>query len=167
MKTFFGVIMILSAASQVAAGQSRWEVAPAIGMYFPTGSSQPVANGLTRQVAAGAVSVQIGYWPVAKVGLEASVAFSPSFIAHETVGKIRDIHAAVTTVGARAVWRLSTVRVGAGAGLVNGAWTPQIAAALRVPLTPTLSADFQMQDYIRHPRHDLIWALAFVIPLSR
>jgi hypothetical protein len=167
MNDSWRIVLVMFAVSvpAVASAQTRFEFAPALGMYFPARSSHPVEGGLLRQVPAAAVSMQLGYWANANLGLEATVAFSPSFVAYETAERIRDIHSAVTMAGARAVWRTSDVRVGAGFGLVNGVLAPQVAFALRVPLTTTVAVDFQIQDFVRHPRHDMIWGLGFVIPL--
>lgn len=177
----------------IAAGAALWpsaaaaqvDLAPTLGTYLPLGGWTQVSDGGTgfapkrRQLAAHLMGARLTAWASSRLGLEGSVAFSPSQVAVSTDGNTTDISGGVVLASARALFKVATlvdghpedqthwdIIVGAGAGMVHrsgSAWenTSGVTApalvftgAVRTRLAGPLSWRVSLEDFVSWAQFD-------------
>jgi hypothetical protein len=154
-------------------------------MYMPLGGWRNESDGGTgfvperRHLSAHMLGARLTTWPSRRLGLEGTLAFSPSQVAVSTAGSTVDVSAGVLLASARALWKLTTlvdghpdnrthwdVMLGAGAGLIHrsgSAWenTSGVTApallftgAVRTRLAGSVAWRVSLEDYVSWAQFD-------------
>ena len=182
------VVIVLPAALAgllPSAVPAQVDLAPTLGTYIPIGGWTQQSDGGTgyflrrRQLAAHLVGARLTAWASSKLGLEGSLAITPSQVAVSTEGNTVDIDGGVTLASARALYKFTTLvdgqpdnrthwdlMVGAGAGVVhrsgsawahtNGVTAPAFlfTAAVRTRLAGALAWRVSLEDFVSWAQFD-------------
>ena len=101
------------------------EIAPFFGTFWPLGAGWSQDVGLAQQVerrhiGALMAGARLAFWTSTRLGVEATVGFSPSQVAVSGPGRIQDITAGVMLSSVRVLARLATLTDGnPGSGVAH------------------------------------------------
>jgi len=180
-----GALALVLAALWPSPAPAQVELAPALGTYLPIGGWTQQSDGGTgyvprrRQLAAHLVGARLTAWASGKLGLEGSLAISPSRVAVSTDGNTVDINGGVFLASARALYKVTTLVdgraddrtrwdliIGAGAGVVHrsgSAWANTsgvtapaflLTTAVRTRLAGSLAWRVSLEDFVTWAQFD-------------
>ena len=162
--TLFCLLSVAGGVLRTVAAQASLEVAPYVGLYFPTNSLVSDGNGPVKQQSSVTLGMRVTRWWPGRLGFEASVGYTPSSV--QSGGNSVPAH--LLTVSAKVLRQVTPpaaragLFVGGGVGVVvpggpaypdreylgPGAWFGGIAVLGGVvKLASSLQGRFDAEDF--------------------